>query len=557
MASSIPVINPKPLPQGTPQYEAARASILHDFAANVPKDLLLPETIIRNPPKNVTSIPRACGLLSQEELAITENHDATALAEAIATRKLTSVAVTTAFAKRAMIAHQLTCCLTEWFMDEAIAQARRLDEHLASTGQTVGPLHGVPISIKSHIPIAGHWGDWGYLDTWTRTADDCQMVAILRNAGAVFYCKTNQPQAVMHLESTSFIGRTLNPHNIGLSSGGSSGGEAALVALRGSVLGVGTDIGGSIRGPSAFCGIYGFKPTSYSLPMQGQIPGGVHAELNVLASVGPMCSTLRDMNLFMSVMLHAKPWLEDPRIIPRTWTGINPPEGPPSPSSFRIGIMMDDGVVTPQPPVTKALEWARSRLESAGFQIKPLAPLNVSQVSKNLFQVYWPAGAQGTNDHLASTGEPKHPLTEWAQRAAPRDELNASAILQQRVLRDDMRSEFARHWSTQGVDVVLCPAFVGPASSHDTARYWMYTALWNYLDCPGVVVPTPIKALAKGREVYARKEALSEDCEDIRRLWEEGDFEDAPINVQFVARKYHDNELFAAMAAMKDALDLP
>ncbi|KAK2594700.1 hypothetical protein QQS21_007610 [Conoideocrella luteorostrata] len=557
MPSIIPVIEPVPLPAGTPAYEEVRRSILQEFAASVPQSLLLPEETIRNPPKNVTGIPRQCGLLSDAELDITENYDATALAAAIASRKFTSVEVVTAFAKRAIIAHQLTCCLTEWFMDEAVCHARELDRHLESTGRTVGPFHGVPVSIKAHIPIAGHWSNRGYLDTRAKDESDSQMVAILRKAGAIFYCKTNQPQSIMHLESTSYYGRTLNPYNINLSAGGSTGGEAALIALRGSVVGVGTDIGGSIRGPSAFCGIYGFKTTARTLPMKGFLGGGVPAELNVICSTGPMCLTLRDVDLFMRVILAAKPWIEDPQIIPLPWTGLNSSASVPSPQSFKIGLMMHDGVIMPQPPVTRALEWAKSQLEGRGFQVKPFKPYKAARIVKNLREAYWPATAAFIDAHLAISGEPKQPLTEWIEGDAPAKELSTTEVFQQRLLRDEMRTEFSLDWHKQDVDVVLCPAFVGPACSHDTAWYWDYTGIWNYLDCPGVVVPTPIKALAQGEEHYAEKEPLSEQCAEVRRLWEEGDFEDAPINLQFVGRRHHDRELLEVLAAVRDTLKLP
>jgi amidase len=552
----IPVVQNAPLLTGTADYEKKRLSVLQDFAAAVPKAFLLPSDTITNPPKNVTGIPQTCGILSNAELEITEAYDATALAEAIASQKLTSVAVVTAFAKRAMVAHQLTCCLTEWFMDEAIARAKQLDDHLASTGQTVGPLHGVPVSIKAHIPIAGHWSNGGYLDTLKKDSQDSQMVAILRSAGAVFYCKTNQPQSLMHLESTSFYGRTLNPHNINLAAGGSTGGEAALVALRGSVMGVGTDIGGSVRGPSAFCGIYGFKPTSYSLPMKDFLGGGVPAELNVLCSTGPMCLTLRDMDLFMRTILASRPWIEDPRIIPIPWTGASTASSG-STKKPRIGIMMHDNVIMPQPPVTRALRWARKQLESAGFQVKPFKSCKVAQIMQDIRRTYWPAGTRATNEHLAAAGEPKLALTEWIQREAPPEELPASGVLQLRVQRDEMRSEFSLDWDRQGVDVVLCPAFVGPACSHDTAWYWNYTAMWNYLDCPGVVVPTPVRGLKKGKEEYEVAQPLGDECREVRKLWAEGDFEDAPVNLQLVARRYCDNELFGVLALVKDALQLP
>lgn len=558
MSSKIlPIVQVKALVSGPPEYEAARTALLEEFATKVPDELRLPPELINNAPKNVTRIPQECGLLSPEELDITEKYDATALAALIKEKKLTSVAVTTAFAKRAIIAHQVTSCLTEWFMDEAIERAKYLDEYLQSTGKTVGPLHGVPISIKEHMPVAGHWSSVGYLDSRVKDKEDCHMMAILRAAGAVFYCKTNQPQSIMHLESTSVWGRTLNPHNTGLSSGGSTGGEAALLAMRGSVLGIGTDIGGSIRCPAGFCGIYGFKPTSYTLPMKDFLLGGAVAELNILISTGPMCSSLRDMDLFVSTILASKPHLVDPKLIPIPWTGL---DSIPKPKPLKIGIMMNDGVIVPQPPVIRALKWAAEKLGASDyFSVKPFEPYGTATAMKNIRLAYWPDGGKIVKGHLAATGEPMLPLTQWIIKDAEGPELKPIEILQQRLDRDSFRSDFARHWESQDVDLVVCPVYVGPACEHETSFYWNYTAFWNYVDYPGVVVPTPIKALKKSAEVYAADAPppLSTDDEHVRKMWEEGDFEGAPITLQIVARKYHDNDLFAALQKMQFILELP
>ena len=147
-----------------------------------------------------------------------------------------------------------------------------------------------------------------------------------------------------------------------------------------------------------------------------------------------------------------------------------------------------------------------------------------------------------------------YPLTKYIIHDAEGPGLDANGVLQQRLTRDDFRCDFSLHWEEQDVDVVICPVFVGPACTHETSFYWNYTAFWNYVDYPGVVVPTPIKAQAKGQEVYADSEPLSEKCRHVRQLWEEGDFEDAPINLQIVARKHHDNDLFAALGLLKEAL---
>jgi amidase len=239
----LQVIQAKAVPSGTDGYEKHRAAILERLALKVPSNLVLPSLLIQNPPNDVSSIPSTCGLLTEHEIGITENYSAVNLAQAIASKHLTAVEVTRSFAKRAIIAHQLTCCLTQWFMNDALERAKELDQYLEKQGKTIGPLHGVPISIKEHIPVAGTYSSQGSLASTVYNEVDSHMVKILREAGAVFYCKTNQPQTIMHLESTSHYGRTLNPFNLKLSAGGSTGGEAALLAMKGSIIGVGTDIG--------------------------------------------------------------------------------------------------------------------------------------------------------------------------------------------------------------------------------------------------------------------------------------------------------------------------
>lgn len=466
---TLQVVTPKPVPAGTQEYEAKRASILQAISDKIPQSLWLPENIISNPPLDVTTVFRTCGLLSEKELAITENYDATALAAAIASRQLTAVEVTVAFCKRAAIAHQLTCCLTNFFMEEAVAQAQQLDDYLQHNGKVMGPLHGVPVSLKEHMPIIGQNTSWGHLATVMVTDYDCHMVQILRAAGAVFYVKTNQPQAIMHLESTSFYGRTLMPHNINLSAGGSSGGEAALVACRGSVLGVGTDIGGSIRGPSAFCGIYGFKPTAYTLPMKDFLPGGFPAELTILACSGPMCTTLRDCELFVQAIKATNPYLIDPRIVPIPWTGLATPVDQP----LKIGIMPTDGVIIPQPPVLAALAWAQQLLEASPHVVlKPFIPYKPAVAIANIRKAYYPDSAIAKKKLLAESGEPMLSLTQWIIKDAEDSvERTGTEVNAMRWDRDVYRSDFSQHWNAQDVDFVLGPCFVGPASAHDTAFY--------------------------------------------------------------------------------------
>lgn len=137
-----------------------------------------------------------------------------------------------------------TNCLSDIFFDEAVALAKSLDEHLSTTGKLVGPLHGLPVSLKDNFNIIGKDSTVGFSSLVGKTAPyNATLVEILEKAGAVLYVKTNVPTAMMIAESVNNVfGRTVNPLNRNLTSGGSSGGESALIAFGGSPLGVGTDI---------------------------------------------------------------------------------------------------------------------------------------------------------------------------------------------------------------------------------------------------------------------------------------------------------------------------
>jgi amidase len=209
--------------------------------------------------KNVIDIPRQTGILSDKDIEITEIDDANQLAAKLADGSYTAVDVTTAYLKRAAVAHQLVNCeqkasnehaliscssrstgLTEFFPERALAQAKKLDEYRQKNGKTVGPLHGVPISLKDQFDIKGMELTMGYASYLGRISpENACLVDLLEAAGAVLYVRTNIPQTLMIGDTFNHVfGRTDNPWQRELSPGGSSGGEGALVALKGSICGV-------------------------------------------------------------------------------------------------------------------------------------------------------------------------------------------------------------------------------------------------------------------------------------------------------------------------------
>ncbi|GAB1210210.1 hypothetical protein APSETT445_009000 [Aspergillus pseudonomiae] len=196
------------------------------------------------------------------------------------------------------------------FFDKALARAKQLDEVFARTGVTTGPLHGLPISIKESFNVPGvptTLGFVGFLDRPPASTSSA-LVEILNNSGAVLYVKTNIPQTMMTPDShNNVFGRVLNPHGRSLTAGGSSGGEGALVAMRGSILGVGTDIAGSVRIPALCCGVFGFKPTACRVPYAGQTSAGRPGMTGIFPSAGPLCHSIRDAELFLRVVLNSRP----------------------------------------------------------------------------------------------------------------------------------------------------------------------------------------------------------------------------------------------------------
>lgn len=197
-------------------------------------------------PKNMLHIPDE--LLNHPTLSIT-NLSPEHLLQALSNGRLSAVEVTNAYLQRAAVAQGLSNCLTELLPSLALSRARELDAYFREHKRPIGPLHGLPISVKEHIGLQGLRCTTGYVSHWGNVAkEDAHIIQVLRDAGAVFHCRTTIPQTMMHLETDSNLyGVTLNPYNSNLTPGGSSGGEGALIALQGSCLGIGSDVGGSIR----------------------------------------------------------------------------------------------------------------------------------------------------------------------------------------------------------------------------------------------------------------------------------------------------------------------
>lgn len=207
---------------------------------------------------------------------------------------------------------------------------------------------------------------------------------MLIDLGAVLYCKTNLPQTIMTGDSDNNIfGRTLNPRNKSLTAGGSTGGEGALIALRGSILGFGTDIGGSIRVPAVCNGIYGFRPSVGLIPHGGVRDVTTPGTDGIRSTAGPMATSLRDCSLLLKTILQADAWKYDSTSISVPWTDLQPV------CKLRIGVAHTEGVFTPTPPVRRALNQAIELLRgNDNIEMIPITLPNVGSHYQDIISYF-------------------------------------------------------------------------------------------------------------------------------------------------------------------------
>lgn len=242
-------------------------------------------------------------MLTQSEISITETYPVSSLLNAISNKGLSAIEVSTAFCKRTAMSQQLTNCITEPLFSSAIQRAQALDKHSAKTGKATGPLHGLPISVKDSFDSNGVDTSIGVASLCFKPAEaNSPLIDLLLSLGCVIIAKTNVPQTLNSLDSVNNVfGRTMNPVNRLCTGGGSSGGEAVLVKVRGAMVGWGADTGGSIRVPAMCTGIFGIMMSSGRIPAGGKlIDIDGMARCGVLAVAGPFTRTIEDLDYILA-----------------------------------------------------------------------------------------------------------------------------------------------------------------------------------------------------------------------------------------------------------------
>src|SRR5215468_1151077 len=322
--------------------------------------------------------PSASALSSQEDTTLT-SLSASELARRIAAGHLSSQEVVEAHIRRIEVVNPRLNAVVVPLFEQARAKASRADR-LREQGTLLGPLHGVPITLKEQFMVLGTPSTVGLMSHKSEVMEqEGPLVNRLRQAGAIVLGKTNVSQLLLSLSGSCenpVYGRTNNPWDLTRSPGGSSGGEAAIIAAGGSPLGLGGDNGGSIRIPAHFCGLYSLLPTARRLTNLDTVPyAEVAGQETTVAQPCPIARSAKDLSLAMKIL--AAPGLNavDPSVPPVPW----PDSAAVSISGLRIAMYTDNGVFAVAPAVRRAVQEAAQILRAAGAIVESWNPPDVAE----------------------------------------------------------------------------------------------------------------------------------------------------------------------------------
>jgi amidase len=382
--------------------------------------------------------------------------------------------------------HSSLNAVTAVLADSAMKAAEEADEKRVR-GEFSGPLHGVPFSVKDSIDVQDVRTTAGTLGRRTAPVakNDATLVARLRAAGGIPIAKTNLPDLLFSFETDNLIyGRTNNPFDTRRTPGGSSGGEAALIASGGSPFGLGSDALGSVRVPAAFCGISSIKPTSGRLPRTGHVPpaGGW---MEGIWQIGPMARHAEDLELAMRLLAH--PDGED-------FTS------PPAPlfetsevRTLRAAFFTSNGFVRCTSEIEETIVRCANFLSSIGLAVEECRPQGVEDVYELELALLGADGAQGIDSYLEEAGSRTvHPfLTAFLSHMRPHA-TSASGLARRWAQWDQYRHDIGRFFDRY--DVLLCPVYSQPALRHGESTQpqnfegFSYTMAWSTAGTPAATV---------------------------------------------------------------------
>nr|XP_033772370.1 vitamin D3 hydroxylase-associated protein-like isoform X2 [Geotrypetes seraphini] len=463
-------------------------------------------------------------------------------------------------------------CLTD-FLPECEAQLQELKNR-----REKGLLYGVPISLKDNVGYKGHDSHCGLVHYLGMTdPEDSVVVQVLKQQGAIPFIKTNIPQSMINFDcSNSIFGQTLNPHNHKKTCGGSTGGEAALIAGGGSILGIGTDVLGSIRMPCSFCGVCGLKPSGNRLSGYG-CSSPVTGMSSAVMMPGPMARDVDSLALCMKALLCDHMFHLDPTVPPIPFRD----EVYSSTKPLTIGYYDTDGYFLPPPAVRRAVQETKNHLEEAGHKLVPFTPPRIEYALNELcLRGFFADGASTLTEKFdKDIIDPnlKQQMALWqlptlAKRitaffmkpVSPRiaGHVNAHCgvssvknFWKHNAALKEYCHEFVTEWRRLELDVLLCP-MLGPAFNIGCPGKlfagFTFTMLYNILNFPTGIVPVTTVTPEDEEEMKHYKGYSNDPWDKELPKCVEGGV-GLPITVQCVALRWQEELCLRLMKEVEKA----
>ncbi|KAH3684551.1 hypothetical protein WICPIJ_004441 [Wickerhamomyces pijperi] len=527
------------------------SKISKDYDLQLDQDLSVSTTLINKQEPIKSIFP-----LTQKERTLI-NLPLTSLISELSNGHVTAVEVTKAYVKSASYAHQLTNCLTEILFQEAVDRAHELDlQFQTNGGNTIGPLHGVPISVKDEFDIKSVRTTLGLV---SRADDDVisvnsPNVEILINAGAIIIAKTAVPIGAFNRKTfNNLFGVTCSSFGADLNPGGSTGGEASLVSMKGSALGIGSDLGGSIRQPCAFSGLFGLRPTSLRVPHLNQhsvVPG-----LESLRGVnGPIGRDIDTLRLYMRTILSSEPWRLNPHVVPLPWNEDAAAAAAAADFDLNegvtIAVLRSDHLVVPTPPIQRAIEEVVSTFLSKKVQIIEV-PEDIVLILQNLSVLAGQfMGSSGCGTLISEIEKSGEDVPYLSSLKSSKD-LKTSELWGKHIERDANVSKFLHWWDQNNITAMLAPvtaqAYLFQKSDLVDHTYGPFV---NVLDFPSVTFPvTKIKSVDY-EYIAPEDQQLTKDSEFVLNEFLQTSGADKarfinniPVNLQLLGFKFQEERL--------------
>ncbi|CAF0937784.1 unnamed protein product [Adineta steineri] len=388
------------------------------------------------------------------------------------------------------------------------------------------------------------------------------LVDTFLSLGAVIYVKTALPQTIMLGETRSnLLGLTLNPLNRELSCGGSSGGEGSLIAMKGSILGLGTDIGGSIRLPCGSNGIYGLKPSDGRIPY-GLAKNSLDGQESIPSVIGPMTRSLSNIHFVFKLILETKPWLVDPKVHNIPWRNDLFEESQNKKLCF--GVIQFDQIVHLSPPVQRAINIAIKALEQAGHQIIEWDTTDHPEGLGMLVKMFQADGGKDIQKALDLSGEP---IIQGAFVGSSETEISVYENWQLNSARTKYAIKYLEKWNKtkeitstgRPVDGIISPIYALPAYPHYFELMAGYNAIANLLQLSSVILPVTRVDLQLDQitDEYRNMKTTNKFDKAVNDVYKSPEiFENCMVGLQVICKRLEDEKAIGMTMILEDAIKL-